>query len=338
MEKNVVERDSFNALRQGVGFLDLQRGVIRLTGADRLDLLSRLSTADIARLKGGESARTILTSEKGRVIDLLDLLVFEDHVLAVSSHSNPKETLAWIEKYTIMDDVLAEDLSAEMVVYGLYGDRVPALCRERFHVALPDGGSHIDATPLESETVVHLLRGDNLNGPFSLFLVSEQSSSEALHGLLYNAGATVLDLHTYELMRILAGRPGPGGELTLKQNPLELGLASDVSFTKGCYIGQEVIARLDSYDKVKNRLIGFHMDDASGGVEGGSLKVRSLPEKETVGHVTSLAELQGSGTYGLAIVRSTHASPGTAVEFVTEESGDVVGEGSLEMLPMAVNR
>ena len=65
----------YHALREGVGYAPLDRGIIRLTGADRIDLLHRLSTADLARLQPGQVATTIVTSEKGRIVDLLEVVV-----------------------------------------------------------------------------------------------------------------------------------------------------------------------------------------------------------------------------------------------------------------------
>jgi folate-binding protein YgfZ len=108
--------------------------------------------------------------------------------------------------------------------------------------------------------------------------------------------------------------------MTEAYNPLEAGLTQYISFTKGCYIGQEVIARLDTYDKVQRHLVGLAFDTPPNAGEGEELEVRDVEEGKKIGAVTSIATSPAlDRTIGLAYVRTNHAVPGGRVKVL---SGD----------------
>ena len=123
-----------------------------------------------------------------------------------------------------------------------------------------------------------------------------------------NAGAVPVGHHALEHARIEAGVPAPGAELNDRVNPLEAGLAEFVSFTKGCYVGQEVIARLDTYDKVQRRLV--RLDAPEGTAPGESLTSGT----RTAGWVTSVSGLPENGrSAALGYVRKAFIEPGTVL-------------------------
>ena len=324
----------YHALREGVGYAPLDRGIIRLTGADRIDLLHRLSTADLARLQPGQVATTIVTSEKGRIVDLLEVVVRTDDLLLISSFADPAPTLAWIEKYVIMDDVEGEIVSDRFSLLGVYGDRAFRMVDAVVGTTgMPPAGSWTRGESDGAEIMVW--RGEGLNGPSALHLLGEKVGIEAAARGLAAAAAVAIDPELMEIIRIEAGRPRADSELSLQHNPLELGLVSNVSFTKGCYIGQEVIARLDSYDKVKNRLVGLRVQDEDRQDIPSGSPVRSTADGQTVGRITSIAHSPGIGTIALALLRATHATPDTPVEVVDPESGEVIARGLIMLLPFA---
>ncbi len=323
---------SYDEIREGVGIARLKRGIFRMEGADRLDLLGRLSTADLSRLKPGATAQTILTSEKGRIVDLLDVIVMDDRLIVISSLEDPVPAIEWIEKFTIMDDVQVYNMSEDLDLVAIYGDATSKITQNLLGTDLPQSGLYAEGTFGESSLT--LLRGDNLNGPFSAFLLVEREESGRLVDQIVEEGGVVMDEETLRVMRIEAGRPSAPHELGLQHNPLELGLVSLVSFTKGCYIGQEVIARLDSYDKVKNRLIGVRITEGESlDPEVGELQVRSTGENELIGRITSWGTSPRIGTVALAVVRSIHANPEVPVSLVRTDESTPVAEGVLSMIP-----
>ena len=122
------------------------------------------------------------------------------------------------------------------------------------------------------------------------------------------AGLDVGDGEALERLRLEAGVPSPEHEFKDEVNPLELRLKSAVSWTKGCYVGQEVIARLDSYDKVARALIGFEGRERM--PADADLRIRRAGK--LLGRVTSLHQLPDGRVLGLAVVKREEAVPGDA--------------------------
>jgi folate-binding protein YgfZ len=150
------------------------------------------------------------------------------------------------------------------------------------------------------------------------WLFAHSDSAEAIRNALttaveQNEGAIISD-DLFEILRIEAGLPKAPNELNEKHNPLETTLAQTaLSFTKGCYIGQEVIARLDSYDKVQRHMMGvqFSTSGATGAI---------MVAEAEIGEVTSVVTSpQFSTPIGLAYIRSAHANPGATISVNTAE-------------------
>ena len=139
-------------------------------------------------------------------------------------------------------------------------------------------------------------------------LVFPAGAARQLWETALNAGAAPVGHHALEHARIKAGLPAPGAELTDRVNPLEAGLDEFVSFTKGCYVGQEVIARLDTYDKVQRRLVGLEVPE---GAEPGETLNSG---RRTAGWVTSVSTMTNKGrSAALGYVRRAFIEPGTVL-------------------------
>jgi folate-binding protein YgfZ len=156
-------------------------------------------------------------------------------------------------------------------------------------------------------------------------LLATASSSEAIATALADAGASSLTIESYDVLRVEAGLPGIG-ELTEDYTPLETNLARAVSDTKGCYTGQEVIARQITYDKVTKRLVGLRLDAPV------SVGAQVSGEGKSVGSVTSAIASPRYGPIALAIVKREHAEEGTDL-MVSNESGEVSAQ--VASLPFA---
>ncbi len=323
----------YESIRDGVVLFTENRGIVRATGTDRLDLLHRLSTADIGGLSKGGHGVTIVTNEKGRIVDILDLLVDDASILMRTRQESATDLLAHLDRYTIMDDVVTADITDESATLTLCGNGAVSMVPEVLGIPRPSAGAWSSAT-FAGETL-WLFPGERLNGPVSVAVILPRTVLEPLVEAFASAGALPIDLLTVERLMIEAGSPAPGREITDKRNPLELGLASLVSFTKGCYIGQEVVARLDSYDKVKNRLVGLRIDRR---LDGGDFALRSRGERiEQVGQVSSLAAIGPDSSIGLALVRSLHANPETTLDVVDPNDPTTpVATAEITMLPMDI--
>jgi folate-binding protein YgfZ len=322
--------DQYQAARAGTVYVRLERGVLRGVGADRLDLLHRLSTNATRDLAPGDETSTILTSDKGRVVEVLRVIAFDDHILMILAGSDTNGVRAWLDKYTIMDDFTVSDVTGEYAVIGVYGDHAKSLLVDALGAELPDAGKAARVA-LGGGSVV-IVRDARLTGAGGFLLLVSAAEAESIEKKLAERGARSIGVETYEALRIEAGIPEIGRELTESYNPLEAGLTQYISFTKGCYIGQEVIARLDTYDKVQRHLIGVEL--ASLTERGGSeeLEVRDPEEGKKIGGMTSAAYSPALGrTVGLAYVRTNYAVPGARVLVVADDENPA--EASLTKLP-----
>lgn len=288
-----------------------KRGVLHGSGADRLDLLHRLSTNALIDLKPGQERSTVLTTEKGRIIDLVRVLVVDDGILMVLAGEEGERVRLWLDKYTIMDDFVCRDASDEWSVIGVYGELARAQLAGAFSCEPPDAGAHVEvSTPAGNG---RLLRDSRLNGAAGFLLIVPAAAAEDVMKTLAETGVREIDEACYQTMRVIAGVPESGSELSDQYNPLEAGISQFISWTKGCYIGQEVIARLDTYDKVQRHLVGLRFASLPA-VADERIDVSSSEAGERIGQVTTIARRSDTDApIGLAYVRTEYAVPGLEV-------------------------
>ena len=308
--------DGYRAANEAVAFVDRSAvGRLRVTGADTLDLLDRLSTNHLQDLAPGHGLYTVLTTNKGRIVDLLFVLAQETHLLVLTGPGTTLKVAEWIDFYTFTEDVSVEDVSGETAVLSLIGPKSAALLGDAC------GLNGIEA--YESASVVlggveaAVARTDFLKLP-SYDLIVPTGGVDSVREAVLAAG-TVHGLaeageEALELLRIEQGVPAQGKELTEDANPLEAGLIDYISFNKGCYIGQEVVARLNTYDKVQRALVGLSWDAADPPDEGAALFV----DGKKVGVLTSAAACLRAGRgIGLGLVRNAHATSGVKLDIVS---------------------
>jgi folate-binding protein YgfZ len=256
-------------------------------GLDALDLLHRLSTNDLLRLEPGRSAFTVLTSERGRIIDVLNIACLEpDKLLLLSESSSAKQAAEWIDRFTIIEDAVVSDVSPDVSRFALIGPSASNVTRTAFGVELnpgnvlsPDGASQ--GTVLVASTWGGLARVD---------VITPLPNAEQLWDQLMGAGAIPAGDLAFHAARISRAIPFPETELTDDFNPLEAGLKGFISFTKGCYVGQEVVARLDTYDKLQRRLVALDSDHEL------TVGAELMSGGKRAGIATSVSPLQLSGT------------------------------------------
>lgn len=296
------------------------RGLLRMRGNDARDLLHRLSSARIDNLGDGELRETLLTTEKGRVIDALLVTVEEGGLRLLTSPGRTPDVRAWLEKFTIMEDCTYEDASAtvrQVSVFNLPDDpsTIP------FGFELPPAGKA--ATVSIDGHAVDLLRHDSVSGPGLRLLVAAVDSDAVLRYLENSAGLSVIGDEAFALWRIERLLPAMGAEMGEHSNPLEAGAGQAVDFRKGCFIGQEVIARLDSYDKVQRHpcRLRFSGPGSDAVAHGAALTA----DGAVAGLVTTVAFHPGEkAMLGIGLVRNAHTAPGTLLR-CGEAEVEVIG-------------
>jgi aminomethyltransferase len=279
-------------------------GRLRIVGRDRLDLLHRMSTNDLNTLAVGEARETVLTTPIARIVDVLWVLNRGETALALTSAGRATGVRRWLSGYIFYNDqVKFADASAELGQLGLFGPQAAAVA----DALLPGAAALAPDRFLEGDGLL-VLRGRPLAGDGYTVIAPSEAAGAAWQRAL-QAGAAPAGEDAFQLLRLEAGRPYAGHELTEDYIPLEADLWPAVSFSKGCYIGQEIIARMESRGKLARRLLGLELDAP---VEAGA-EVR-VAGGGVAGKVTTAGVLPGRGPVALAFLKTSQAGPGTAVE------------------------
>lgn len=308
--RSSVAAEEFQALTEG-GALHPRPayGVLQLTGRDQVDFLQRMTTNDITRLQTGQATVTVLTSPVARIDAVFTVLRREESLLLLPAQGQAEALGARLQgQIFFMDKVTVTDESGRLGRLRLVGPQAAGLLQAAGlpHPAQDDSFAEVDFAGAEGVTVLRQERYD-LPG---YEIVGPQDGLEAITRRLIDAGALLLaDEEAYEARRVALGRPRPGQELTDAYNPLEAGLAWACAEDKGCYTGQEIIARQLTYDKVTKSLVLLRSDEPL--PEGASVHVPG--EGRPAGTVTSSAISPQSGPVALAILRRPHSQPGSCV-------------------------
>jgi hypothetical protein len=291
-------------------------GRIQVTGAERQVFLHNQSTNDFNRLKPGEGCDTVFVTSTARTLDLATGYVLEDAVLVVVSPNRREKLLTWLDRYIFFgDQVTLTDVTDRTALFSLIGPASLQLLQQLGAGLLTSHpyASHFLVSLAGQEVRIAVGSGLGLEG-YSLIVPAEAAA--VVWQVLIEAGAEPLGDRVWEQIRVEQGRPIPDCELTEDYNPLEAGLWQAVSFNKGCYIGQETIARLDTYKGVKQQLWGLRLQGKP--APGTPITL----EAEKIGILTSLTETE-QGPFGLAYIRTRAGGEGLTVQ-VGETTAEVV--------------
>jgi len=285
--------DEYNFVTKAVAIIDRTHlGVIKVFGKDALDLLERLSTNRLVDLEIGSGVSTVLTSHNGKMVDLLKLSLLNDSLLMTVSSGHINYVLEWIEKYTFDEDVVLNDISEFTSVIGVVGPNSKNILEEWAECDLKfENLSNVCISKYGHEVII--CRTDLLDEiGFEVFFpnIIAEYMYNSLMSFVRSKRVKLIGEQAFEIARIQAKVPKWGNELTNEYNPLEANLNNIISWTKGCYIGQEVVARLHNYEKVKQHLVGFSVSEISNIIPGD----RVIFNDQNVGIITSASSVPGS--------------------------------------------
>lgn len=307
---------AIQAARQGVAVCDRAHwGRLEVTDSDRLTFLHNQSTNDFKTLKPGQGCDTVFITSTARTIDLATAYVLEDSVLVLVSPNRREFLIKWLDRYIFFGDkVKLTDVTEQTATLSLLGPDSSALVEKLTGSPIAGTIASHQSVNLAGQTVQIAVGSGLAIAGYTLLMQADQAAS--VWQALTEAGAVPLGDRVWEQLRIEQGRPLPDRELTDDYNPLEAGLWQTISFNKGCYIGQETIARLDTYKGVKQQLWGVRLSAA---VEPGS---GVTIDGEKIGILTSLTETE-QGPIGLAYVRTKAGGAGLQVQ-IGEATGELV--------------
>jgi len=304
-EAITVELDAqYRQLREECGVFDRSdRGKLLLKGSEAAEYLQGQLTNDIEALEQGEGCYAALLDRKGHMQADMRVLRLADGEIWIDVEA---ETLAAVrrhlEMYKIGREVELVDVTAERAILSLLGPRSADL---------------IDAPPLPAYANSALLVGGidclAVGTAFGIDLIAAAGDGERLRAFLADAGAPEVEFGAAEILRIEAGTPRFGAEMDAATMPAEAGIVeAAVDFEKGCYIGQETVARLHYRGKPNRHLRGLRLSAPA--ASGASLR---LGEKE-IGAVGGSCVSPALGPIAMAIVRH-EAEPGA--ELAVGEDG-----------------
>jgi aminomethyltransferase len=281
---------------------------LQIKGADRFDLLERLSTNTFKTQDPGSHMRTALLEPNGRLIDLLDVFIREDSLELFISKDNAETVETWLKDHIFFqDDAHVKRMDPCPAIVTVLGPAADELLEIHFGTSLKFNKDRFCS--LEG-TLILPIRWSKVSG--YRMIARYEEVAERLSGLLDPLNSAA-EQQAIEALRIEAGIPKRGHEIRPGVIPLEVGLSEAVSFSKGCYVGQEVIARLESRGELAGRLAGIR------------LSAPAVPELaleqagRTIGTLTSCALSPENGWIGLGIVRTRRWDP---------SSGDLTIQGS----------
>jgi len=324
------------ALRESAGVLDFGfRGRICLTGADRVRFLHGQVTNDVKRLRPGEGTYAALVTAKGKMQSDLNIYSLADELLLDFEPGLTSTVSQRLEKYIVADDVQVVDVAPHYGLLSVQGPKAEAVIR---------GLGIFESVPARPFEFVKLTDGTLgevylMNQPrlgassagFDLFVPTNSlgAFADKLIAAARSAGGRACGWAAFETARIEAGMPRYGADMDESNLPLECGIEGRaVSYSKGCYIGQEVINRIHSIGHVNRELRGLRLADG--------LKV--LPVKgdklfaggKEVGHITSAVKSPAlKANIALGYVRREVNQPGTALTLRTAdgETGATITQG-----------
>ena len=313
------------------GFFDRSNGVrLEIAGPDRSKFLHNLTTNDVKRLAEGSGQETFVTTPQGKVLAYASLLAIDGPPATILLRTDPdsiEALMPHLRKYGIFDDVTIEDDTTRTFEYHLFGPTANATL-ESLGVELPPAKA-LSHRPAEFAGISLRVVRESPTGRAGLTLIGPVEGADSVRTAL---GLPLLDGSTFEALRIEAGTPASGRDVTTVHLPQEVGRDSKaINFVKGCYLGQETVARLDALGHVNRIFKGLRFDGLDVPPVGTPLGF----EGKVVGSVTSSAFSVGWGRpIGLAYIRVAQAVDGTKLVATIEGVGEVEAVvGDLPMLP-----
>jgi folate-binding protein YgfZ len=310
------------ALREAVGLASWTGyGVLRLAGPDRLDFVQRLSTNDVQQLKSWEGTATVFCNPVGRIIDVACVLAREEDLLLVVGRGAESEVADWLRGHVFFnDDVVVEPATHQFGLAGLSGPEADTLAEQHFGEGARQLAPFDGFVAQVAGTDVHVLRGVPLGNEYLIMAPAGDAGSlwASLATAVASFDGALVGERALDTGRIAQGIPRYGHELTEAYIPLEAGLKWAVNFSKGCYIGQEIIARMESRQRLAKRLVvleypakdlhtGLHI------IAGNAVHAHDTQ----VGEVTSVASLPDQGMIkALAYVKTALAEPGQSLRIM----------------------
>ena len=311
----------YRALRERAALVDLGfRTVVRAVGVDRVTFLQGMLTNDVAALRPGEGCPALLLTIQGRVVADVRVAATDETILLDVDVRFRDAFVEALERLVVADEVEFVPPEAPLALVGLEGPHAERLVGEQL---APYAHRQIEV----ADVPVRVVRASEVGGPGMVLHVAA-ARAPALWDALVARGAEPCGMEALEGRRVEVGVPRVGLDMDPTTLALEVPVESALSATKGCYLGQEVVARGTARGHVNRGLVGLVIDGPV--PPGGAPLVRDGKE---VGRLTTVAYSFGlDAPAALGFVRREHWEPGTELRV---QHGHAVTLARVAALPLA---
>ncbi len=294
--------------------------VVSVHGSDARDFVHRLTTQEIRSAAVGTAIQAAFVTSKGRLLHVADAWISDDEIVLVGRRPADGGIRSLLEKFHFSESLEIVDASDRFRAVSIHGPSAKSVIEGVFGVSVPDDRGFAIAGEHEA---IRILRTAPVGG-VGFHVLIPASDVAAVFDRLREGGASPAGQEAFDRVRIEQGIPGSPGEVDERFNPHEVGLREFLRLDKGCYVGQEVLARLETYDKVSRRLVRLEITEVSG--NGPSVGSDLVLEDRVVGVVTSVAAgSQGGEARALGVVKRDFLAADTTFRIVPEGTEDRSG-------------
>lgn len=306
-------------------------GRLRLSGSDSFDLINRMTTNNMLNLSVGAGHATVFTNPTGRIMDRVVGYHVPDGDLVLLAGPGRGEPLRQYLQRNIFfnDDVKLTDMNPHTHQFALHGPNATAVMADFAPEAGELGvGQCVNVDVLGASVLI--VRQKPYSGAHYTVIVPQENACDVWqaltdvgqsHGLLASGGLV------YNALRIRSGMPGTGRELSSDYIPLEVGLWDEISFNKGCYTGQEIIARMESRERIARTIVHLVADQPI------PQNAELYADGKRVGTVTSTVTTPTDEHVAIAVIKVAAAQVGANLHIGAVDGAIVIVDALLGEQP-----
>ncbi|MGH7848602.1 MAG: YgfZ/GcvT domain-containing protein [Candidatus Binatia bacterium] len=316
----------YHAVETGVGLFDLfQRSFLKFSGSDRVSFLNGMVSNDVKPLAPGQGLHAAFLDIQGKILADARIFCMQEALLVDVPELCKERIIQHLERHLVADEVTIQDLAADFLMVSLQGPQAGPLMREATSIAtLPRSElEHLEAAiaeqPLLLIRVTHICQEG-----YDLILPRSEATGmiRRIQEIGNKFSLSWAGTEAQEMLRIEAGIPRYGVDMTEDNLLLETGLNHAVNFHKGCYLGQEIVERIHSRGHVNKRLVGLILETKKPANRGEKV----YREDREIGRVTSSAfSPRKRSALALGYVQHDFSNPGTTVT-VKRDEGEISAE------------
>jgi len=264
----------YDALRSSAAWLDLSaRGKIKLTGEDRARLLHAMTTNHIQQLTPGTGCYAFFLNDKGRILSDANILCRPDHFLLDLEPEAREKIYQHLDHFIIADDVTLEDATPQLATIAVEGPKVAEVLQQ---AGAPIPETEYSTIDWGSRVVARL----NSTGSIGFFIFVPMAEKSEFIAQIEAAGAVAADAEAFRVVRLEHGKPRYGEDISERFLAQEANQPRALHFSKGCYLGQEIVERVRSRGQIHRVLMPLALDSKTPPEPGAKLQTADSKEAE----------------------------------------------------------